>query len=351
VSLAPMTSAPAGGSAMVSTALTRPQKVAAVLLALGSDVSEALLGQLPEADVEHIAEEIVNLGALAPEQLVSVLQEFLVEAQAHRYIVTGGEQYARELLRPSRGDEADSIVDRLVAAVRETPFSWLNFFTPDTIARQLSEELPQTAAVVLSHLPTRFAAKVLADLPDETRPDVAIRIATMQPAPRDIVNRIEEGLRSRLGDTSAPVGGSAKGTGLRELANMLNNSDEPTARAILDSVEQTDAQLAKDVRAQMFVFADLMTLASRDLQEVLRQIETAQLALAMKGLEGDLYETIMHNLSERARTALNEERELLGPVKTTEVEAARAEIAAHVRQLVDEGTVTVMRGDGSDVVA
>lgn len=336
---------------MVSSTLTRPQKVAAVMLALGSDVAETLLGQLPEPDVEQIAEEIVNLGALAPEQLVSVLQEFLTEAQAHRYIITGGEQYARELLRPSRGDEADSIVDRLVASVRETPFSWLNFFSADTIARQLSEELPQTAAVVLSYLPTRFGAKVLAELPDETRPDVAIRVATMQPAPRDIVARIEDALHARLGDSSAPASASGKGTGLRELANMLNNSDEPTARAILDSIEQTDEQLAKDVRAQMFVFADLLTLPPRDLQEVLRQIETSQLALAMKGLEGDLYETIMSNLSERARQALNEERELLGPVKTTEVETARAEIAAHVRQLVEEGTVTVMRGDGSDLVA
>jgi flagellar motor switch protein FliG len=147
------------------------------------------------------------------------------------------------------------------------------------------------------------------------------------------------------------VGGPSKGSGLRELANMLNNSEEPTSRAILDAIEVTDAQLAKDIRAHMFVFADLVTLTPRDLQEVLRQIETTQLALAMKGLEGELYETIMGNLSERARQALNEERELLGPVKATEVEAARAEIAAHVRQLVEEGTVTVIRGDGSDLVA
>src|SRR5690606_5659765 len=148
---------------------------------------------------------------------------------------------------------------------------------------------------------------------------------------------------------SAPTG-APKSSGPRELANMLNNSDEPTSRAILDAIEEHDPQLAKDVRAQMFVFADLISLSDRDLQEVLRQIETTQLALALKALEGELLQKIMRNLSERARETLNEERELLGPVKASDVEAARAEIAAHVRQMVEEGTVTVIRGDGSEFI-
>jgi flagellar motor switch protein FliG len=349
MSLAPMTTSEV--TAVRVRNLSRPQKVAAVMLALGSEVSEVLLKRMTDYDIEQIAQEVVKLGSLDPDELIAVLEEFHAEAQAHRYIVTGGENYARELLRAWRGDDADAIMDRLVASVRETPFSWLNFFEPDAIARQLIDELPQTAAVVLGHLPTRFGAKVLAELPSELRPDVAMRVATMQPAPREIVERIEDSMRARLGDSSGSVGGPSKGSGLRELANMLNNSEEPTSRAILDAIEVTDAQLAKDIRAHMFVFADLVTLTPRDLQEVLRQIETTQLALAMKGLEGELYETIMGNLSERARQALNEERELLGPVKATEVEAARAEIAAHVRQLVEEGTVTVIRGDGSDLVA
>lgn len=353
MSLAPMPAQPGGDAApaLLAVTLSQPQKVAAVMLALGSEVAELLLQQMPDPDVELIAQEVVKLGALSPDQLMGVLEEFHTEAQAHRYIVTGGEHYARELLRAWRGDEADAIIDRLMATTLQTPFNFLNLFTPDAIARQLRDEHPQTVAVVLSHLSTRLGAQVLAALPDATRAEVAIRVATLQPTPPEIVARIEDSLRARMGDASSPGTASKRSTGLRDLANMLNSSDDETGRAILDAIEQTDEALAKEIRAQMFVFADLATLGDRDLQEVLRQIETTQLALAMKGLDGDLYDTIMRNLSERARQALNEERELLGPVKTVDVEAARAEIAAHVRQLVDEGTVTVMRGDGSDVVA
>ena len=357
MSLAPMTSgtpAPSSSTPVLRAVdLTQPQKAAAVLLALGANTAETLLRQLPEDELELIAEEIVNLGALAPDELMVVLKEFHAEAQAHRYVVSGGEAHARELLRALSGEGADAIIDRVVATTLQTPFSFLTLFTPDAIARQLNDEHPQTVAVVLSHVSTRLAAQVLAELPEVMRADVAIRVARQEASPREVVARIEENLRMRLGDASGRARRPSQGAGLRELANMLNNADETTSKSILESIEQTDERLAKEVRAQMFVFADLVTLAARDLQELLRQIETSQLALAMKGLdEGqELYETIMGNLSERAREALNEERDLLGPVKATEVTAARAEIAAHVRQLVEDGTVTVVRGDGSDVIA
>jgi flagellar motor switch protein FliG len=338
-------------SAFDPAQLSQPAKVAAVMLALGSEVAEVLLRHLPDQEVELIAQEVVQLGALSPDQLKGVLEEFHTEARAHRYILTGGEHYAREMLRAWRGDQADAIVDRLTGAALQTPFNFLNYFSPDDIARQLRDEHPQTVAVVLSHTTTRLAGQVLAALPDDMRTSVALRIATIQPTPPDIVARIENSLRVRLGEarSAASNGGSAP-NGLRELANMLNTTDKETGQAILESIEQTDERLAKEIRAQMFVFTDLATLGDRDLQEVLRQIETAQLALAMKGLDGELYDLIMRNLSERGRTGLMEELELLGPTKSSDVETARAEIAAHVRQLVEEGTVTVLRGDGGEVL-
>jgi flagellar motor switch protein FliG len=341
----------ATGSAFGPTGLSQPAKVAAVMLALGADVAEALLQHLPEQEVELIAHEVVQLGSLSGEQLMSVLEEFHTEARAHRYILSGGEHYARELLRAWRGDQADAIVDRLIAAAMQAPFNFLNYLTADDIARQLREEHPQTMAVVLSHVSHRLAAQVLAALPEEMRAGVAVRIATMQPTPPEIVARIENSLRARLSEArSAAASGGSASDGLRELASMLNTADKDTSKGILDSIEQTDERLAKEIRAQMFVFADLMSLPDRDLQEVLRQIETAQLALALKGLEGELYDLIMRNLSERARTGLIEELELLGPTKSSEIEAARAEIATHVRQLAEEGTVTILRGEGGDVV-
>jgi flagellar motor switch protein FliG len=331
-----------------ATQLSQPQKVAAVMLALGAHHAEAVLKHLPDSEVELVAQEVVALPPLSPRQLQAVLEEFHAEAYAQKFMLSGGEHTARELLRGWRGDRGDAIVDRLVATVRETPFGFLTYFGADDIARQLREEHPQMAAVVLSNVSTRLAAQVLEALPEKVRADVAIRIATIEPSPPELVARIENNLRARLGDaTSMPIGLS--GAGLRELANMLNNTGLELAKTILASIEQVDERLAKEIRAQMFVFTDLITLPDRDMQEVLRQIETSQLALAMKALDGELYDAIMRNLSERGRTGLTEELELLGPVKAADIALARAEIAAHVRQLADEGTVTIMR-DGSDLV-
>lgn len=351
-SVSPAAARPADASESAAAGdLTRPQKVAAVLLALGADSAERVLAKLPEADVEQIAQEIVALGELAPEQLLSVLDELHTEARAHRYIVTGGEHYARELLRSWRGSEGDVIVDRLLAAAEQAPFNFLNLVSPDDIARVLRDEHPQVAAVVLAHVSTTLAARVLALLPDEPRAQVAMRIATRQACSAEAIARIEDSLRVRLADQDQPVAESPQPAGLRVLASMLNSTDGELGDAVLTAIEQLDPELAAEIRSQMFVFADLASLGDRDLQEVLRTIEASQLALAMKGLEGGLRDTITRNLSERARQTLAEELDLLGPARKPDIEQARSEIAAQVRQLVEDGTVTVLRDDGGDVVA
>lgn len=348
MSIAPLPSDTEGAD--IGSALTPPQKVAAVMLALGQD-AERILMRLPEADVERIAQEVVTLGELSPDQIAGVLDELHTEARAHRYIVAGGEHHARELLRRWRGAEADSIIDRMLAAAEQTPFNFLNMVPPADIARTLTEEHPQTAAVVLAHVSTALAAQVLSKMPTAVRADVAVRIATRQPCAPELISRIEDDLRIRLGEQPPATLASQQQAGMRELASMLNRADEEIGEAILNAIEELDIDLAKDIRQQMFVFADLATLADRDLQEVLRSIDTAQLAMAMKGLEGILKDTILRNLSQRARDMLAEELELLGPARKDEIELARTQIAGEVRRLVEEGTITIVRDGDGDVVA
>lgn len=329
--------------------LSRPQKAAAVVMTLGPERADAVLGRLSEEEVERLTAEIVELGSVEPDELTGVLSELLHEAKARRLLLTGGEDHARRLLRAWRGDEGDAIVDRLLAESKIEPFSFLAAQPSDAIARELREEQPQVAAVVLSHLPSRLAAAVLADLPDPLRADVAIRVATTPGPPRAVVERMDATLRARMGD-SARSSSSRADDGLRELANMLNSTDQSVGNAVLEAIEQTNADLAGLIRAQMFIFDDLVSLTDRDLQEVLRDLDSQQLTLAMKGLEGELADMIKRNMSERARTALIEELELLGPVRRADIEAARGEIAAYVRDLIDKGDITVM-GAGGDVVA
>jgi flagellar motor switch protein FliG len=330
--------------------LTQAQKAAAVLLVVGPETANAILELMPEGDVERVALEIATLGEIAPTQMQAVLEEFYTEALVHQQLVSGGERHAREMLRRWRGDEADDIVDRLLATVRTTPFNFLRFHEASEIVEQLREEHPQTVALVLAHLPTRLGAQILGGLEPHQQGEVALRVATMSGAATEVVARVEDALEARIGGRFQRGGSRDDKDGTRELANMLNNSDRGTERAILGSLEATDPELAEEVRALMFVFEDIVTLDDRSVQEVLRQVEPVRLALALKAVADEVRDTIMRNLSDRAREALVEEIDLLGPTRVRDVEAAQSEVVRTIRQMEEAGQIVIQRGEDGEMV-
>lgn len=325
--------------------LSRAQQAAAVVLAVGPENANGVLDRMPEADVERIALEIATLGDVHPEQMTHILESFHTEALAHQQLIQGGEDHARELLRTWRGDDGDDIIDRLLATVRTTPFHFLRMHPPTEIVQQLREEHPQTVALVLAHLPTRLGSQILGGLEPSQQGEVALRVATMEGTAPEVVARVEDALEARLGSRSAGAGTHRKGHGPRDLANMLNNTDRGTERAILGSLESTDPELAEEVRSLMFVFEDITTLDDRAMQEVLRQVDPARLALALKGVGEDVTDVVSRNLSERAREALTEEVDLLGPARVRDVEAAQSEIVRTIRQMEESGQIVIQRGE------
>jgi flagellar motor switch protein FliG len=326
---------------------SRVQKAAAILLSVGPEAAAKVLEFLTEAEVERVAYEVATLGEIRPERLEGILEEFHTEAVANQYLIAGGEHHAREMLRRWRGGDADDIIDRLLATVRTTPFHFLRLYEPSEICQQLREEHPQTVALVLAHLPTKFAAAVLAGLEPDAQAEVAVRVATMEGTSPEVINRVEAALQTRMGEVGERRRRTEQG-GVRELASMLNNSDRGTERAILGNLEATNPELAEQIRALMFVFEDIVTLDKRAIQELLRQIDPKRLALAMKGCVDDVKAVINDNLSERARETLNEEIALLGPAQRKDVEAAQSEIVQLIRRLEEAGKIVVNRGGGDD---
>ncbi|MFA9430932.1 flagellar motor switch protein FliG [Egicoccus sp. AB-alg2] len=328
-------------SAGTALVLGRAQKAAAVLVAVGTQRSARVLEHLTEEEVEQVAVEVAQLGDVSPAQLESILTEFRDDAVAHAALLSGGEHHARELLRSRYGDEADEIVDRLLASTQSTPFHFLRMHEPSEILQHLRDESPQTIAVVLAHLPARLGASLMGGLDPEVQVSVATRLATLERADPDVVRRIEESLQSRLGEVRRRSG---RRDGVKELADLLNQSDRATERAILQELETTDPALAERVRALMFVFEDLITLEDRALQELLRQVEPSLLATALKGVSTELHDALMRNLSERARTTVAEEMDLMGQVRVRDVEAAQTSIVRMVYELEKEGLITISRG-------
>lgn len=335
-------------TAGTSVVLNRSQKAAAVMLSVGPELASRVLAHLDEEEVEQLTLEIATLGDISAQQLENILLEFQTEAEAHRQLVTGGEKHARELMRRIHGSGADDIVDRLLATTQSQPFHFVRLHEPAEVLQHLRDEHPQTVALVLAHLPPRLGATLLAGLEPSVQTSVATRLATLERADPAVVKRVEEALKARLGEVRRRSG---RRDGVKELADLLNQTDRSTERVILGELEAKDPALAERVRALMFVFEDLVSLDDRSLQEVLRQIEPARLAVAFKGISADLRDALEKNLSDRARTTITEEMDLMGPVRLSEVEEAQSEIVRVVHELEKEGLITMARGGEEQFVA
>ena len=333
---------------LASSQLSRSQKAAAVLLALGTEKASKVMAHMTEGEVEQVAVEIAQLGQLDAHQTNDILDEFRTEALAAQYLVSGGTEHARTLLRTLRGSAADDILDRLLASFRSNPFHFLQMHDPQEVLQHLREENPQTLALILSHLPTRFGAQILSGLEPALQADVAWRIAALERTSPEVVARVEQSLQRRLGDVRRRDN-TARG-GVRELAALLNSSDRATERAILNELEMSNPEMAEAVRALMFVFEDIVGIDDRAVQEVLRQVDLKRLAYAMKGVPDAVADKVLSNLSERARETLVEEIELLGPTPLREVEQAQTEVVALIRRLEEEGTITTARGGDDGLV-
>ena len=333
------------GTSMV---MNRSQKAAAILLSVGPEIASKVLAHLDEEEVEQVTVEIATLGDISSTQLENILYEFQAEAQAHKHLISGGEKHARELMRRIHGVEADDVVDRLLATTHAQPFHFVRMHEPAEVLQHLRDEHPQTIALVLAHLPPRLGALLLGGLDPYVQTSVATRLATLERADPEVVHRVEEALRARLGEARRRSG---RRDGVKELAQLLNQVDRSTERTILGELEAMDPALAERVRALMFLFEDLITIDDRSLQELLRAIDTQVLAVAMKGTSAELRDVINRNLSERARTSLEEEIDLMGPVRIREVEEAQSEIVRTVQEMEKEGVITISRGGQEEFIA
>jgi flagellar motor switch protein FliG len=213
----------------------------------------------------------------------------------------------------------------------------------------LQDEHPQTVALVLAHMRADQAAVVLSGMPDDLQADVALRVATMENTSPEVIRQVEAILERKLSSVLQSTDFSAAG-GLQPLIDIINHSDRATERLILEGLERRDPALAEEVRSQMFMFEDIVTLDDRSIQLVLRQVDSKELATALKGVKSEVREKIMSNISERAATNLADEIEMLGAVRLTTVEEAQATVISTIRSLEESGQIILTRGDRDEYV-
>jgi flagellar motor switch protein FliG len=323
------------------------RKAAVLLVQVGKEQSAQILKGLREPEVEALTAEIARLEEIDVETSDAVLREFQELAAARHYYSQGGMAYAEEVLVATLGaDKAKAVLARLTSTMVEMPFEFLRRIDPRMVLSFLQDEHPQTIALVLAHMAADQAAVVLSGLPEDLQADVAHRLAVMDRTSPEIVKQVEAHLERRLSTVLQSSDYSAVG-GLQPLVEIINHSDRATERLILQGLEVRDSELAENVRAQMFMFEDIVMLDDRSVQVLLRHVETKDLAVALKGVKADVKDKITRNMSERAGTALVEDMEVLGPVRLKQVEEAQASVVRQIRELEEAGEILISRG-GSD---
>jgi flagellar motor switch protein FliG len=337
-------------TAVAPAALTGPQKAAILLVQLGRERSALVLKSLRESEVEEILGEIARLKGVENDVVDSVMEEFQELAAARRYYGKGGMDFAREVLEASMGaDKAAELLKRMEASLVEMPFEFLRRADARQVLSFLQDEHPQTVALVLAHMRADQAAVVLSGMPDDLQADVAHRVAVMENTSPEVIRQVEGILERKLSSVLQSNDFSAAG-GLQPLIDIINHSDRATERLILEGLERRDPALAEEVRAQMFMFEDILTLDDRSVQLVLRQVDSKELATALKGVAAEVKQKIMSNISERAAQNLADEIDMLGPVRIATVEEAQAVVISTIRSLEESGQIVLSRGEGDEYV-
>jgi flagellar motor switch protein FliG len=325
------------------SSLTGEQKAAALLISLGPDLASKVYQHLKEESVEQVTLQIANLRKISPEEKDAVMQEALNISVAQEYISQGGVEYAHELLEKALGaNKAMEIINRLQGSLQMTPFDYIKRTDPQQLLNFIQSEHPQTIALILAHLNPEHAATILGALPLEVQVDVATRIAILDRAAPDVVMEIERVLERRISAIFTQEFTAAGG--VRSLAEVLNRADRSTEKAIMEKLEESNPTLAEEVKRLMFVFDDLIALDNRTIQQILREVDAKDLALALKGAKEEVKEHLLKNMSNRAKAMIIEDMEVMGPVRLKNAEEAQQKIINVVRQLEEQGEIVVARG-------
>ena len=329
--------------------LTGRKKAAVLFITLGPELSARIMRQLPEEEIEKISYEIANIDVVDSATQIEVLTEFIEMHEAQFYFLKGGVDYAKQILEKTVGpSKANDYLRKLSMVAKKQPFSRLRKTDPKHLVNFIGNEHPQTIALILSYLDPEQAAMVLGALPEDRQADIAKRVANMETTSPEIIKEVEAVLDQKLSTVVGEKMTSAGG--VQTIVDILNRVDRGTERIIIETLEQDNPELADDIRNRMFVFEDINILDDMAVRRILREIETKELAKALKGSSDELLNRIFRNMSQRAGEMLKEEMEFLGPIRLREVEEAQQNIVRIIRRLDEAGEIIISRGGEDEVV-
>ena len=331
------------------TKMSGKQKAAVLLVSLRPEVSSQVFKHLKEEEIEDLTMEIASLKRVQPEQRDLVLEEFHELVVAREYLDHGGIEYARELLEKALGrSKADDIINRLTASLQVRPFDFARKTDASQLLNFIQNEHPQTIALILAYLDPEQAGLILSSLAPELQVNVAKRLAKLDRTTPEVLQEIESTLEQRL--SAFVIDDYTQAGGIEAAVSILSMVDRSTEKTIIDSLEEEEPALAEEIRKRMFVFEDIIILDDRSIQKVLREVDSKDLALALKIASEEVSSRILKNMSKRAAEMLQEDIEFMGPARLRDIEETQQKIVATIRRLEDTGEIIIARGGEDEVI-
>lgn len=324
--------------------LTGPERAAVVLLALGEE-HKTIWEHLDEEEIKEISQAMAGLGTVSASAVEQLLLDFISGMSGAGAIMGSFEQTQRLLQSFLPNDKVDALMEEIRGPAGRTMWDKLGNVNEAVLANYLKNEYPQTVAVVLSKVKSDHAARVLAALPEDFALECVTRMLRMEPVQRDILDKIEQTLRTEFMSNLART---SKRDSHEMMADIFNAFDRQTEARFLTALEERNRESAERIRALMFVFEDLSKLDPGGVQTLLRNVEKDQLGLALKGASDSLREMFFSNMSERASKIMREDMESMGPVRLRDVDQAQMNMVQVAKDLAAKGEIMLAGAGGDD---
>jgi flagellar motor switch protein FliG len=318
--------------------LSGPERAAIFLLSLGEEHGAKLWAMLDEDEVKELSQLMSNLGTVSSTLVEKLLAEFVSQLSSTGSLMGSYESTERLLQRFIPTDKVAQIMEEIRGPAGRTMWDKLANVNESVLANYLKNEYPQTVAVVLSKIKSEHAARVLGALPEEFALDVVQRMLRMESVQKDILDKVEQTLRTEFMSNLART---AKRDAHEMMAEIFNNFDRQTENRFLTALEERNRESSERIKALMFTFEDLGKLDPGSVQTLLRHVEKDKLAIALKGATDSLRDVFFSNMSERAGKILREDLEALGPVRLKDVDEAQMRMVNVAKDLANKGEIMI----------
>ncbi len=318
-------------------------KAAIIAISLGTESAAAVFKHLKEEEIEQLIVEISRIGTVEPGITEQVMEEFYEMCLAQKYITEGGMDFAKEVLEKAFGAQgASSIIEKITSTLKVRAFDFIRKIEPQYLLGFLQNEHPQTVALVLSYARVDQASQIVSMLPKDKQLEVIERMATLDRTSPETIRDVEASLEKKLSSVFSDQ--YMEAGGVKNVAEILNHVDRSTEKYISEELFKRNQPLAEEIRKRMFVFEDIVTLDDTAIQRVLREVNSKDLMIALKGSNSDTQEIIYANMSTRLRDTIKEEIQYLRGIRVRDVDEAQQRIVDVVRTLEEAGEITIRRG-------